>query len=81
MGWKLMHDGWSRIWGLNELFIGLCTKGVLSLNIIKTKIKLNNKRKIRTKIKKKYIKSLINTVSVLLSGCAIIRTVRCARSP
>jgi hypothetical protein len=51
MGWKLMHDGWLRIWGLKELFIGLRTRGVLSLNMIKTKRKLNNKRKIRTKIK------------------------------
>jgi hypothetical protein len=50
VGWKLMHDGWSRIWGLNELFMGLCTRFVLSLNMIKTKRKLNNKIKIRTKI-------------------------------
>jgi hypothetical protein len=40
-----MHDGWLRIWGLKELFIGLRTGGVLSLNMIKTKRKLNNKRK------------------------------------
>jgi hypothetical protein len=40
-----MHDGWLRIWGLKELFIGLRTRGVLSLNMIKTKRKLNNKRK------------------------------------
>jgi hypothetical protein len=41
-----MHDGWLRIWGLKELFIGLRTRDVLSLNMIKTKkkIKLNNKR-------------------------------------
>jgi hypothetical protein len=45
MGWKLMHDGWLRIWGLKELFIGLRIGGVLSLNMIKTKRKLNNKRK------------------------------------
>jgi hypothetical protein len=46
MGWKLMPDGWSRIWGLNKLFIALHIGGVLSLNMIKTKRKLNNKRKI-----------------------------------
>jgi hypothetical protein len=49
VGWKLMHDGWLRIWGPKELFIGLRTKGVSSLNMIKIKRKLNNK--IRTKTK------------------------------
>jgi hypothetical protein len=45
-----MHDGYLRIWGLNEFFIGLRTGGVLSLNMIITKRKLNNKKK-RTKKK------------------------------
>jgi hypothetical protein len=45
MGWKLMHDGWLRIWGLKELFIGLHIGGVFSLIVIKTKRNLNNKNK------------------------------------
>jgi tRNA G18 (ribose-2'-O)-methylase SpoU len=40
-----MHDGWLRIRGMKELFIGLRTRDILSLNMIKTKRKLNNKRK------------------------------------
>jgi hypothetical protein len=54
MGGKLIHDGWLRslrIWGLKELLIALRTGGVLFLNMIQTKRKLNNKIKIRTKLK------------------------------
>jgi hypothetical protein len=51
VAWKLMHDGWLRIWGMKELFIGLRTGDILSLNMIKTKRKLNNKRKKNNKNK------------------------------
>jgi hypothetical protein len=57
-----MHDGWSRFWGLKELFIGLHTSGGFSLHISKI-TKRNNKkikRKIKTKLKLKLKRKTCN---------------------